>query len=67
MNNYDYDSFKNSIIEPIEYRQSTFSSAYNHLIEIEMEIFNQEKSELHSTLLFGLSMIVTGINHLLSF
>ena len=63
MNNYDYDSFKNSIIEPIDYRESTLSSAYNHLIDIEMEVSNQKKSELHSTLLFALSMIVTGINH----
>jgi drug/metabolite transporter (DMT)-like permease len=61
--NYDFDYSKKSIVEPINYRESTLSSAYNHLLEIEGETPSKTKSELHSTLLFALSMIVTGINH----
>ena len=58
MNNYDFGSFKNSIIETTDYIESTLSSAYNHLVVIEIKISNKKKSELYSILLFALSMIV---------
>ena len=42
---------------------SNIKSLQNHLIEIKSKSIEEKKSELHSILLFTLSMIMNGINH----